>query len=710
MRLYNQYGTFDLPDGFALSLERTNPFFTDEGDTSIPVTLPSSPHNLQLLGHIDRIDAKSNDMANAEAWLMVGAITVKGTLIIDTLSKEDGIDAAFTFRNGGLYAEYKDKSLKEIFYDVVDDTYTTAREWGNHLESIYNGTIQPTDFTCFPVMGQKEDRWAGRHCPINSVVGNSLVYIERTYYESGILLYVPEGYACTPFIYLHRMITIMFEQMGYTVTQNDFETLTHKFVVLNNCVDTIVGGKLCYRDMVPDMTVSDFLNWLRDRFMAQAVVDSNAMTVKVVFFSYLIGSDVGNGTDMDITDKLISGVTMRYEQPSRIVVTPTVGEGAEAAASSKKALKERYGSWAELSEAQYWSIYNNNNPAYEDCLVMRCSTGVFYELRRDVNTGNIVLASLGTNYFAYDRENTKNSEAFGPCDVMPAMYCDNAAHIQPIIGDPIHNHSTFDGMKANDKQELMVVLEWQDGEHHSGYKRCGSTQKYIPLTDQGMSHAVLSYGCTPDELYSLCWSAYNNILLNGKKNASFRVNYDTPTFLSLDMAMPKTFQNQKLLPMKSAMDVGDKVSNGNSDFIVIRQIYNVTDSYILPGAVSRFRWVMNNKEVEGFKAQCLSLPKYFDENWNEVSSSSQDIYWTGNSIPPQTVIVSISGDNAQIYLGPPTEAGLNLSVLVTVTVKGKIICTHIYTPAIGSPQVQSYTYEFSYTSNNIHVYFTSEAY
>lgn len=710
MRLYNRNGTFDLPDGFALNLERTNPFFTDEGDTSVPVTLPSSPHNLQLLGHIERIDAKSNDLAKAEAWLTIGAVTVKGTLIIDTISMEDGIDAAFTFRNGGLYIEYRDKSLKELFSDIVDDTYSEAREWGNHLESIYNGTILHEDYTCFPVFGQKEDGFSGGHCPINYVVGNSLVYQQRIYYEGGVLLYVPEGYACTPFIYLHRMISIMFEKMGYAVKYNCFETLPNKFVVLNNCVDTIINGKLLYADMVPDMTVSDFLNWLLDRFMTQVIVDSNTMTVNVWPFSGLLGSDIGNGTDMDITDMLISGITMRYEQPSRIVVTPTVGDGAQAAASSKKALKDKYGSWVELAESEYWSIRNNNNPAYEDCLVMRRATGMYYELQRDVNTGEIVMVEIGTNYFAYDRGNADNSESFSPCDVMPAMYCDAAAHLMPIIGDHIHNHSTYEGIKANGKQDLIVVLEWQDGEHHSGFKRCGTTQNYIPLIDQGVSGSVLALGSTPEQLYGFFWSQYNNILLNGKKTATMRVNYDTPTFLTLDMAYPKTCRNQKVLPVKSAMNVGAKASNGNSEFVVIRQVYDLTDSYISPGAVSRFRWVMDNKQLLGFKAQCLTVPKYYDENWNEIPGDSHDLYWTGNRIPPETVEVIVSGNNAQIFLGPPSEAGLHLSVPVTVTVKGKIICTHIYTPAIGSPQVQSYTYDFSYTGNNIYVYFTSEAY
>lgn len=710
MRLYNRYGTFDLPDGFALNLERTNPFLTDEGDTSVPVTLPSSPHNLQLIGHIERIDAKSNTMANAEAWLTVGAVTVKGLLIIDTISEEDGIDAAFTFRNGGLYAEYSDKSLKEIFDGIVED-YGSAREAGNHLENIYNGTLTPDNYTCFPVMGQDEDTYSWGHCLINQVSSGHLAYTEREYYEGGILLHVPEGYGCTPFIYLHRMIALLFERMGYRVTYNHFDFLSNKLVVLNNCVDTIINGVIKYADLVPDMTVSDFLNWLLDRFMVQAVVDSNTMSVKVVSFNEIIHSDVGNGTDMDISGLQISEVTMRYEQPSRVVITPKVGKGADAVASSLKALKDRYGCWAQLSEAQYWSIKNNSNPAYEDCLVMRRSTGMFYELQRDVNNGKIVMVEVGTNYFAYDRENTDNSEAFNPIDVIPPMYCNEKAQLYPIVGDHIHNHSTFDGMKSNGKQELIIVQEYVNGEHHAGFHRNGTTQHYVPLTDQGVEAALLAMGVLPEALYGSFWSAYNNMLLNGKKTATLRVNYDMPTFLTLDMSSPKTFRNQKLLPIKTKTEVGGRNCNGDSEFVVIRQAYDTVDSSIIPGPVPRFRWVMDNHEVTDFKDQCLHTPKYYNQNWIEVSDDSPDIYWTGNRIPPQTVEVTINGKNAQVYLGPPSEAGLTARVAVTVTVKGKINCTHVDSNAgiFSSSQVQASTYDFSYT-NNVFVTFTSEAY
>ena len=56
MRLITERGQFDLPLNFSLTLERTNPLLSDQGDATIPATLPASSRNLAVLGHKERID------------------------------------------------------------------------------------------------------------------------------------------------------------------------------------------------------------------------------------------------------------------------------------------------------------------------------------------------------------------------------------------------------------------------------------------------------------------------------------------------------------------------------------------------------------------------------------------------------------------------------------------------------------------------------
>lgn len=711
MRLYNKNGIFDLPEGFVLSLERTNPFFSEDGDSSVPVTLPSTPHNLQLIEHLERIDVKNNGMAKEDAWLTVGSIHVKGTLVIDTLSKSEGIDAVFAFRNGGLYADWRDKTLKEVFDGKVDH-FESVADACTHLDDIYHGKVEDSDYTCFPALGMEEENNSIGYTVINQISGGSLLYSARTYYEDGIMMSVPEGYGCTPFIYLHRLVTILFERMGYEVLQNDFEIENQKIVVLNNCVDATLTGDIRYSDMVPDMKVSEFLNWLRDRFMVQAVIDSNNMTAKIISLSMLLGTDEGNGTDLDITDFLIGDVTMRYEQPCRVVITPTVGNGAEAAETSKKKLKERYGWWVPVDESQYWSIVDGKSPDYYDCLIFRRSTGMFYEIRRDLKAGAVILAPIGTNYFVYDRENTENSEAFSPADVIPLMYCGANKAVYPIIGDHIHNHSSFDGMKKNGKQDLIIVREWVDevtvADRHAFFKRCGTTQSFMPVIDEGYSGFASMGGTTPEDFYSFYWSNYNNILLNGKKSASMRMNFDTHTFLSLDMGFPKTFKNQKLIPVKQSIDIGDRAGNGSAEFVVARQKYDVTDEYISSGAISRLRWVPNTSSQEAFMREVgywTTGTHYYTFLGEECGPYDPDMYWESYQIDVDySPFDEIGGE---YYLGPPQTVGQQRTFLFEVTIKYTAHCNH-WEPDVHHPSgVTSLDFELK---RNVGIVFTAQAY
>lgn len=698
MRLYNEKGTFDLPDGFALSLERTNPFFTDEGDTSVPVTLPSSPHNLLLLGHIERIDAKDDDLARAEAWLTVDAITVKGTLLVDALSQEDGIDAAFTFRNGGLYAEYKDKPLKELFAAKVEDLLS-PREAALHLQSVYNAASNTRDYTCFPVMGQASEACVDGYSVINQVSGSTLVHAPRTFYAGSTLLHVPEGYGVTPFLYLHRLLEIMFEEfMHYTVTANVFANLTRKLVVLNNTIDAIVDGKIHYADMVPAMTVSELLTWLRDRFMVQAVVDSNAMTVKIVTLESMTKPDA------DLTGLLESGITMRYERPSHVVVTPTVGEGNEAAAPSLKALKEKYGAWVGVDENDWDRIAGNNNPTYYDCLILRRATGMFHEMRRDLVTGAPVLHGIGSNCLAYDRENNDQAEAYSPADVMPLMVCTSKRELYPVIGDPIHRHSTYSGMGDNSDQRLIIVKEY-DGISNAVFNRGGTTQDNVPVLVQTSTGYLRPIGAalTPDGLYETYWSRYNNILLGGKRTATMRVGYDTPAFLTVDMANAKLCRNQLLLPLKSRAEIGGKMRNGESEFLVSRFDDLLDDQPIAPGTISRLRWVINNSAIADFVDSCLETNKYYDEDWNEVGASGNWKWWSTQVIG--TPEISAAGADTQIYIGPPQQANDSISFSVRITVKVTIRCSSLQ---ISQNFVTDH--EFTFYSGDLTVTFTSETY
>ena len=66
----------------------------------------------------------------------------------------------------------------------------------------------------------------------------------------------------TAFLYVWRVLELVFSEFGYTITENPFKTDKElsNLVILNNAADCCVKGKLSYADLMPDCTVEEFLN------------------------------------------------------------------------------------------------------------------------------------------------------------------------------------------------------------------------------------------------------------------------------------------------------------------------------------------------------------------------------------------------------------------------------------------------------------------
>ena len=83
MKLTTNNGELDLPIDFSFEVELNNPFFSDEGDATIPATIPATPNNLKVLDNIHRVDRANRFLKTVPATLMAGAIQKHGQLIID---------------------------------------------------------------------------------------------------------------------------------------------------------------------------------------------------------------------------------------------------------------------------------------------------------------------------------------------------------------------------------------------------------------------------------------------------------------------------------------------------------------------------------------------------------------------------------------------------------------------------------------------------
>ena len=87
MKLTTENGDLELPKDFYITLKKTNPLMSDEGSTSLPVTLPSSTRNLAATGHRERIDSAEALPGKINATLTIGSLERHGKLIFDTVHR-----------------------------------------------------------------------------------------------------------------------------------------------------------------------------------------------------------------------------------------------------------------------------------------------------------------------------------------------------------------------------------------------------------------------------------------------------------------------------------------------------------------------------------------------------------------------------------------------------------------------------------------------
>ena len=612
MKLITERGQLDLPRDFSLTMERTNPLLSDQGDSTIPATLPSSSRNLAVLGHRERIDRAERYINKVDAILQVGPVQKRGKLVMDTVHRSDGIDASLAIDSSDLYVKAKEKTLKTIFEEAdKKETFQNLTAAKNKMWSVFGGD-DTYDYAIFPVAiakyetesnGTKTEHYQYNNEVLGTGNGAALVWEARTVHEGDVIMSVPAGYGIAPFLKLHALLRTLFECLDYTVTSNCFTVGAYAdIVVVHNCSDCFCNptSTLFYKDLVPSCKLSEFLEWLLAKFHAQPIVDSETKTAKIVLMEDVISSN----PDSDFTEALVGDWKVQLNPTKRIVLTPSNDiEGTEPAAETFDKLIAKYSGFVEVDEPGFWSL-TGANPVVSDCLVMRKSIGRFYCLNRNVQTLEQTCESIGTNHFTYDRDNSADTEEFSQADVMPLMLCSlvkegETADVVPYIGDRLHAHTSYEDKEEKDEQKIIVVRKSTNAKYY--YKTTGTTQHFIPFqetqgddTGEDFEFDLTNYG-----FYKHFWKGYNELLLNNATHFSGNLLLNLGTYLGMDMSRTKFCNGQRLLPVAASSSLADKMSLVEAEFLLVKTFTDgIADAEIEPMQGNGLKWSVTDNVEE----------------------------------------------------------------------------------------------------------------
>ena len=325
----NHREAYELLPDTKIEVERTNPFFNDYAEQTVPVNIPASPRNCRLLGFPDLFGGRVK-LISSDVSIQDGEFHAQCRQAVLSATRRGTIQTTFYINDGSFYSRLQNIKLKDVF-TLPEDTITfgTITEAITFCKNLRSNT--DSRFSIFPILvtdDSGEDD--GFNYKIVNAYGNSVRLTDQTYMFNpdmasarfynevwrtetvdGMPITLEPGYYISPFIRACYVLERIFTHFGYTLTRNFF-TSTSPFstmVLLNNVIDTIVNKKIIVQDLVPDVSVADMLALFRKKFCCEFAVDEAQRSVSVVFLKDIIDAT----PETDLTDRMTEEPTISYK-------------------------------------------------------------------------------------------------------------------------------------------------------------------------------------------------------------------------------------------------------------------------------------------------------------------------------------------------------------------------------------------------------------
>lgn len=556
MKITTPDGLLEIPTDVKFEIKTSNPFFSDEGSASIPVTIPTTVANSSILGWPERVDRMTRFVRHTSAIAECGAFRKRCRVVAESASRSGGISLCLALEESEIYVEAGKKTLKELMMhgghyptktSVINpiEAYHCAHKYGT-----YGGDFP---FALFPVASDMDDD--GSVFLFNQAGTEFMNAPARTVKIGDQSVSVPEGYGVAPYMYLWFMINCAFSAAGFIMGTNIFhdDEDLQLLVVVHNHADVScemygtngIDWGFHYANLLPDITLSDLITWLRDKF--GAVVINNAGVISILLMRDLLSQ----APDYDLTPSQSSDETLSYPEPSGLERScDTSIQYAEPAAESIEKLREQHPSCHDVSN-----------------MGAITGTGLFYipalgKYYYKAETKDPV--RLGCDTFPYTRQSVVNKESISTDDCFLPMITVNNKFI-PYIGERSHCYLELTQEKA--EQPLQVCYAFDNLNQATGEETMsGSSYSYSPTGDaitkrkrlpSGSIDLVPHPALTPEGL-SPFWEGYERILLNGAPEITVECDIPMADIVTMNIATPKLFRGAHVLIKEMTYMVTDQ--------------------------------------------------------------------------------------------------------------------------------------------------------
>ncbi|MBQ9674633.1 MAG: hypothetical protein IJV42_01765 [Bacteroidaceae bacterium] len=514
--IHSQSGlAYHLNPGTQLEVERTNLFFNDYGEHSLPVELPDTDRNRELTGWPHRLAVSSKPKADIPCVIEDGAFVLSGSQAVLGARRKEKITTTICFNEGEFLSRIKDVQLSDIYAGQVVPGVATVSQGIAFCQSLL--TNQDPDFAIFPFLVDFGDqrRLINRLEMMDaqgsiSATGTIGFYnaFERTQQdtEDADMVILPPGYYITPFIRVSSVLRRVFSYFGYTL-QDSFLTTQQPFssmVFVNNTIDSLLNGDILLTHLLPDCMVSTLLDVFRKKFCLEFVPDEVHKTVSVVRFTDMLGSV----PSADLSPYLVGWPEVSFQEERQLRLS------SENVVSEATAFEGVYLMAARHPEA--W--YNADDGCYYH---MGYST---YAVREKLADGTLPYYAGGTRQvfdvtvpdcqYCFSSYAQQGKSQGVPQTRTRSYGYGSSFGLYPYIGTGRALNSTIipvapssddeDVDTVSDEASLMPILSFV---WHDGNVPCGTNH-----TDGGWQYSLLYNG--PYGIFERFWRDFDNCLRN----------------------------------------------------------------------------------------------------------------------------------------------------------------------------------------------------
>ncbi len=576
MKLTTEYGELPIHEDMEITINEINPVFSTDGSASMPITIPATPAAMKALNYPARLGTK-NRLRKVSATLSSGTYHKNGSIIIDSAS-EDGITGSFNLDTGSLYADQKDRKIRDILYQE----FLISRQ----IPNIYSEYYNPHICTVLPVGVHSEK---GTSFIINKPITDTSVAVKGVEIDGEVM---PDNYGVSVFLYLYALLEKLFQKIGYTISYNAFKEIADlkRIVLLHPIADLFCSNSLfiTYPEVIPDITFSELIDWLYQKFLA--VVFIKDRNVEIRLLQDILSDDE---YDMDLAKCLCGKATIGFTDPCRVVINvdTSLTEATKPAFGETKLCDFiwKYGGVKDLSTSEM----SNLNQWYKYSIIREKSTGRCYQLTvtyykpLNVYDGMEVRKTfVGSFYFNYDTGEDIVAKEFSPSDLLPPMTSING-FILPYLGECDNLYTSKESSAKSQFNKIIIAYDagFQQGDSIS--YRMATTQKYNPSGDQWVQ-----YSLNPEDIYQRFFSLYDKYIRAGSQEVSSEIQLPIKDLLRWDMTKYKYYQGQLLMCKELSYSLLNNKTNFNTcSFILQRSL----DDSILPMVIEtpQYYWVVN---------------------------------------------------------------------------------------------------------------------